>query len=510
MALPNASVVRKSNPQASPIEGNDNYSGLVFYGNVATTGLTALSNKRLLRSPLDAENIGIDYSYSDETKATATITFVNVGVNNDALVISNTDFSGTVSLGSYTKTAAITTLTQAASSLAADINANTYRHGFTATSSVAVVTVTAAKGKGIALNGLTTLIKTVQTGSIDATLSTFAGGVSSVKAVWKYHIDMVFNKNPNAYLHIGVYPVPSVNNFNEVENLVLFYNGQIKKIGVFAEHINTIAKSDLEALQTVVNRCRDVDSPVSCIYTANLKAVTDLNTLLNLNTVNAESVMVVISGDASPQSKGFELHNTSSKSVSDLGAFIGMKSKGKVNNAISNVSLFNFSDGVNNESLMFSNGQLYQNTAISQLGLLDDYRYVFLRKFNATNRLTGSYANRDSNATNVSNEYNRGFMIDVYNKASRILREVYLEALSADIFLNADGTLQEWQIQSLQALGNDGLANMVNAGEISAADVLIDPTQNIRANNKLKVKARLVRNGVAEDIEIELGYVTSI
>ena len=69
MALPNASVIRKSNPEATPIEGNDNYSGLVFFGNVASTSLTTLSNKRLLKSPLDAESVGIDYSYSDETKA---------------------------------------------------------------------------------------------------------------------------------------------------------------------------------------------------------------------------------------------------------------------------------------------------------------------------------------------------------------------------------------------------------------------------------------------------------
>jgi Protein of unknown function (DUF2586) len=508
MALPNASVIRKSNPEATPIEGNDNYSGLVFFGNVASTSLTTLSNKRLLRSPLDAESVGIDYSYSDETKATCTLTCTVTGADNDTANFKITDYKGVVDLGTYVRTAASSTPTLAATAAAAAINSQSYIHGYTATSAAAVVTITAPAGKGVSLNTLSVDVTVTGTASFNRT--PFTGGLSSIKAAWRYHIDMVFNKNPDAYLHIGVYPVPTVNNFNEVENLALFYNGQIKKIGVFAEHINTIAKSDLEALQTVINRLRDNDSPVSCIYTANLRSVTDLNTMLNLNTVNAESVMVVISGDASPQSKGWELHNTHNKSISDLGAFIGMKSKGKVNNAISNVSLFNFSDGVNNESLMFSNGQLYRNTPISQLNLLDDYRYVFLRKFNATNRLTGSYANRDNNATNISNEYNRGFMVDVYNKASRILREVYLQSLSADIFLNADGTLQSWQAQSLKALGDDGLANMISAQEISAGEVTIDPTQNIRATNKLVVKANLVRNGVAEDIQIELGYVPNL
>lgn len=509
MALPNASVQKTPNSQARPVAGNDNYCGLVFYGNVAITGLTLASNKRLLRSPLDADNIGIDYSYSDETKATCTLTCSATGGDGDIASFKITDFSGTTELGTYVKTTAITTPTLAATATAAAINALSYKHRYTAVSAAAIVTITAPSGKGVALNTLSIDVTATGTASFNRTV--FTGGISSVKAAWRYHIDMTFSKNPNAYLHVGVYPVPSVNDFVEVENLALHYNGQLKRIGVYAENLTIITKANLEALQTVVNRCATNDMPFSCLYTANLRSVTDLNTMLNLNTVIAPSVMVVISSDASPQSKGWELHNTYNKSISDLGAFLGMKSRGKVSNAISNVGLFNFSDGVNNEVLMFSNGQLYQNTTTPQLELLDDYRYTYLRKFSATERLTGSYANRDNNAVNISNEYNRLFLVDTYNKASRILREAYLEALSQDVFINpSNGEIQEWQVKSLIDIGENALDSMVIAGEISGRRVKIDPAQDIRTTNILYIDVELVQVGIAEDIKIRLGFVPSI
>jgi hypothetical protein len=51
---------------------------------------------------------------------------------------------------------------------------------------------------------------------------------------------------------------------------------------------------------------------------------------------------------------------------------------------------------------------------------------------------------------------------------------------------------------------------MIRANEISNYQILIDPAQNILATSTLVVTANIQPTGVARNITINLGFVTSI
>jgi hypothetical protein len=105
-----------------------------------------------------------------ETAATATLTITAIGADGDTVEV----WVNGVLLGSFTKTAAETTVTLLAAALAAAITAGT--HGFTASNAAGVITITAAPGYGAGINTEPLLVEA--TGTITFTKTNFAAGVT--------------------------------------------------------------------------------------------------------------------------------------------------------------------------------------------------------------------------------------------------------------------------------------------------------------------------------------------
>jgi hypothetical protein len=152
MSLNVIPVVKSQGGLGRPQPGFDHYSGLVAYLSSLPAGLTSNVTSGYatkLTQLKDAEALGIDLLYADETKATHTFTAVPVSAVGAVITMPYTLPDGTIlklvtyAVGSY---AADTTLAVLLASLVIAINLNTYSHGFVATASSTVLTLTVKKG----------------------------------------------------------------------------------------------------------------------------------------------------------------------------------------------------------------------------------------------------------------------------------------------------------------------------------------------------------------------------
>lgn len=519
MSLPSIDINRQQGGLGRPLTGSDYISGMVFFTGSLPSGFTSTYNKKAIFQLSDAVNLGINNSYSDETKATGTYKITTKGNTGDTLKITiavpsiasdGTSTTTTVNLGTYTVVSAANTITLQATAIVALINAGTYIHGFSATltgGSSDTVTISAKAGLGVRLNSGTPITVTI-TGAFAGTLTQFSGGVGSKLAVYYYHISEFFRANPKGKLWLGFYPVPVTYNFVECSDLQNFSKGEIRQMLVYNDVARTATNvsSDCTALQAAQNTSELLHMPFSVVYSPNIAAISDLSTLENLQLLQAYKVSVNISQDGG--SDGANLYLSTGKSITTGGHNLGTISASKVNESIAWVAKFNATNGIELNVPAFSNGTLLSSVSSNLLDQLDNYKYVFLRTFIGR---SGSYYSFGNTAVINSSDYATIENNRVFDKVARQAYIASLPNLNSPLVLNSDGTLTDVTISTLSADINTQLKTMENNGELSDGGntyniAVIDPSQNVLATSTVYISIPLLINGVAKNIVINIGF----
>lgn len=96
------------------------------------------------------------------------------------------------------------------------------------------------------------------------------------------------------------------------------------------------------------------------------------------------------------------------------------------------------------------------------------------------------------------------------DKAVRGVRTFMLPNISSPLLVNSDGTLSEDTIAKFSNDGGQALEQMERDQEISAFKVLIDPSQDVLATSKIVLTIQIVPVGVADQIEINIGFTVSV
>ncbi len=284
--------------------GEDFISGLILYTASLPSGFTTLANIKHMFSIVDAESAGILSNYADETAATGKVTITLIGANGNTINIKITEPLGrTVDLGTYTQIAGDSTVTKVGDAIVAIINAGTKTHGYSAANNVGAITITARPGLGLFLNSGTPIVVTLSAGSIMTnTIVQFGGatmvtGIASKQAVWHYHIAEFFRGNPNSSLWVGFFPVPSPYTFAEITLLQTAASGKIRQVGIFKDSA-AYASADLTAIDGIIKTYNDArHKPLSALYAADLKPITDITTCADLTTLSANKVSSIIGQD---------------------------------------------------------------------------------------------------------------------------------------------------------------------------------------------------------------------
>jgi hypothetical protein len=509
MALPGISFNVGASGLGRPLPGTDYISGLIAYIDDADlpSGFQTDDREKKIFSLSEAEDLGITDTHEGETKATGKITFTDVGANGDTVELVVEEYGGDVSLGTFTKTSAETTVTLLAAAVKAVINAGTDTHGYTADNSAGVLTITAREGLGVFLNSGTPLSSTI-VGTIAGTIVQFGGsgmvaGVASVIDPIHYHIKEFFRIQPQGVLYVGLYDIPGTFDFAEVATLTTFADGEIKQLGVYVTG-DTLDAALVHTLAIAMDTAAGLERPASAILCADFNG-TALSALPTLATNTDERVSVVIGQDGA--NVGYQLYKASGKTVGTLGATLGATALAAVNQNIGWVGVFNMSDGNELETLAFGNGAVYKSQSVSLLTTLNNYKYIFLRKFN---NKQGSF-HQDSN-TAIANTNDFAYIENVrtMDKAIRGIRTNILDKLNSPLVLNADGTLTELDIQEFTRLVNITLDQMGRDQEISASEVLIDSDQDVLTTSKVVITVNIVPTGTAREIEFNIGFATGV
>lgn len=508
MALNNITFVLGQGGLGRPLTGQDHISGLVYYcvNGSLPSGFSTTNRIKQLFSVADAETAGILANYNDETAATATYLVTNVGANGDTLNITVAEpFGVVVNLGTYTKVTADSTVTLVGTAIAALINAGTNTHGYSATASTGTVTITARKGLGIFPNSGTPVVVTI-VGTIAGTLTQFTGGVASKQAVWHYHISEYFRLQPQGNLYVGFFAVPSPYTFAEVQTLQNYATGSIRQVGIYKDSA-AYSAGDVDLIHGVCNSLVVAHKEIIAVYAADMAAVSDISTLADLSTKTDNLVSVVIGQDGA--ALGALLYATTGKSITILGATLGAISLAVVSESIAWVAKFNISDGRECDTLAFANGKLFSDVTVtdSLLSALQDKRYIFLRKFVG---VAGSYFNENSTAIATTSDY--AYITDnrTIQKATRGVYTSLVPALNGPITLNRDGTLTDTTIAYFEGLAEVNLIQMVRDGELSAEEVVINPSQNVLQTGLLVITISLVPIGTARNIKVNIGFNVAI
>ena len=487
--------------------GEDFISGLILYTGTLPSGFTTTVNIKQMFSIVDAENAGILSDYSDETKAAGAVAVTHIGANADTFNIKISEPLGTVDLGTYTQVSGDTTPNKVGDAIAAIINAGTKTHGYVAVNGTGTITITARPGLGIFLN-TTSPVATFSGSTFTNTVTAFSAGVASKQAVWHYHIAEYFRGNPNSSLWVGFFPVPNggIYTFGEITLLQTAASGKIRQVGIFKDSA-AYASGDLTAIDGIIKTYNDArHKPLSALYAADLKAMTDITTCADLTTLSANKVSSIIGQDGA--ALGAYLYAVTGKSVSQLGIALGMLSLSAVSEDFGNPAKFNISNGTENDIPAFANGQLLSDPLLSDAALdaIDAKRHIFGQKYGG---YAGTYFNDNHTAIIQTSDY--AFINDnrVIDKAIRGIYTALIPYLKSNLLKNSDGTLAATTVAFLEAQALAPLYQMAreqDLGTVVKEDVYIDPTQNVTTTSLLIVNVQLNENGIARNIQVPISF----
>jgi len=320
-----------------------------------------------------------------------------------------------------------------------------------------------------------------------------------------YHVSEFFRMNPKGELYIYLYSSLATTAEVYLQPVIEYPdNGEIRQASVW---INAVFDTDdVLEIQAVVEAMRVVHRPFSAIVGFSLFAGGhDWSAATDLRALECDGVSVVIGADGA--GLGYSLA-TASNNMPAIGAVLGAISAASVHESIGWVAKFNFSNGTELEKPVIGDRtDLVNDFSDTLLTSLTAKGYVFFRKHLG---ISGSYANDSATADLATSDYAYVENTRTIDKSIRGVRTYLLPQLSSPVYLNTDGTLREDTVANLRALALRALDQMQQAGEISAREVVIDPTQPILTTSTLVVGIKIVPVGVARNIEVNISFALKV
>lgn len=521
MGLPNVSFTLGKGGLGRSPQSFDSYSSMIAYYSAASaiSAYATIGNK-VYNSIVDAEADGIVDTCAEATGASVIETVTNKGATGDIVVLSFTSYDGTViELCNYTTVSGDSTVTLLATSLVAAINANTYLHGFSAVVGLSgAYTVTAPKTLGIYPNSKS--ITYTITGTVAITTGTFSAGTKSWLKIWHYQISEYFRgalfQRTSAPLYFSIKFDNTANNvtaFNtqlksDIASVAAAWNGNARQTAILANG-RAFATSTLDAVKVARTALFALYTPAEFFVIADNSA-TALGSLANLSALSDDGVSFITAQSAS--GVGLEVARTQIQANGCIGLALGIEAACAPSQSLAEVGAFNVSDGTECELIEFLNLVTWENTAVGLRDQLNDYGYIFLRKFaNAT----GTYLSNSICAVSPSSDYRKIEHNKTINKAVRNVYASILPLLNSRITLNANGTMSKQAIAGFQAAAGYPLTQMFVDGDLSVdpvtvGGVIVSETEVVSTSGKVPITIKLVPIGIAEEINITIGYVASM
>ena len=314
-----------------------------------------------------------------------------------------------------------------------------------------------------------------------------------------YQLKEFFRVQPDSilYVHFGA-AEEAAYDFAEITTLQNYANGELRQIAVMT--YSAFVDTNVELIQAVALALENDHKPVSILFAADLTGMI-IADLVDLRAKASPLVSVVIGMDGDNDGKALF---DAGKIVPCIGAALGAVSVAAVNENIAWVEKFNMAL-VELDVPAFANGDLVKATDKAVLSQLNERGYIFLKKHIG---ITGSYFNDSPTCDLATSDYAFIENVRTIDKGIRNVRTALLPKLNSPQLLNGDGTLTLETITDWTNKADNALEQMKKDGEISGYKVEIDPVQDVASTSKITIHITLVINGVARNVEVEIGYGT--
>lgn len=334
-------------------------------------------------------------------------------------------------------------------------------------------------------------------------------GITADAEAWEtrvlhYTLASIFNMNPGVSLYVGIFkPAAGANAFSEIKQIQNYAGGRLRQVGVWNGAVE-LSDTLVNSLQSVRTTLEAQNKPLSILYAPKVSDVTALPS--DLAKIGRNGVSVIIGQDGAGVADELyrDAANAAKASVSALGDALGAVSKAKVHESIAWVESFPTNIAV----AAFGDGKKLRDLDDEVIKTLDNSRYIFLRTYDG---LAGCFFNDNHTLDVPTSDY--AFINDVrtMDKAVRGVRTYLLPKLGRPMKVDADtGKLERTAVEHLITTGNKALEEMAKAGELSGYRFDIDPDQNILATSRVRGVIKNVAVGVMRNLDLEIGYATSV
>lgn len=330
--------------------------------------------------------------------------------------------------------------------------------------------------------------------------------------VLHYHASEFFRINEGAKLYVQAV-TESDAQYSQVKVLQNFAQGEIRQLAVcdFKTAIGSLSAS-VAKLNQIATELGKSNTPLSILFSLKVTQ-SDMNSLPDLHTLNADRVSVVLGQDGA--SRGAYIAQNIA-SVSCIGAILGAVSRAKVHENIGWVEKQNMVSTAYAKNLTgntqkaleldtpaFCDGSKLENYTLAQIQSINDKGYIFLIKHTGT---AGTYCNDSFTATALISDYAFVENNRTIDKAIRGINKVLLPKVSGPAYIEPQsGELDFSTIKSLEALADDVLSQMKKDGELSGYNVSINPNQQVLKTSSLEVVVKLVPVGTLREIIVKIG-----
>lgn len=331
-------------------------------------------------------------------------------------------------------------------------------------------------------------------------------------AILWYHIAEYFRVATAGKLYIKVIASETFDGtYLQIGEMQSFAEGEIKQFGVY-EPTSTDITGSIQLIAGVLDILENESAPTVAVYAPRLLN-TEIATLTDIKTLARANVAVILGEDMAGFAPSLYDFNPLLKTVSCIGACLGAVAKSKVSESIAWIEKQNLvtapypqKTSAELDVIQLATTPL-KSLLKSQVQTIVDKGYILPIKHVG---ITGTYFSSDATATLVTDDFNNIRANRTYNKGSRSLRKVLLPKLSGPVELTAEGNIKAEFIAYLKGIGSEPLQAMLEAKEISAFSIDINPNQKILSSQTLTIIVNIVPIGIASDIVVNLGFTVSI
>lgn len=356
--------------------------------------------------------------------------------------------------------------------------------------------------------------------------ATDANAAADTTALTWYHLSEFFRLNPDGKLYVyNGEAVAAASLFaadGSADLLMAASANSIRTMGVvfgfdpdatltiatgFANFVSTVRA----AAQLWVTARAEAHVFVDCVVVEGVAAST---TLVDLKLLDSPQVVITVASD-----HGYlENYAAAFKKTAAVGTVLGSIHVRMLCESIGSVMLKRYPStrrGAANYSLVdtrrnrwvktgLSTGVLFNSLSQAVRTELTTKAYLYAGSYEG---YPGIYFNAEATCTLASDDFNTIHANRVWNEAARMLRRALIPRMNSVVAIDrttgqiAPATIADWD-----AAAKRELDTLLAEGEIADYTFRMDPQQDVIAQGKVKTRVRVLPNGIAKEIESELGY----